>query len=560
MAVLLVVRGPETGRRIELEQDRAVIGRHPECDIVLDVAAVSRQHAVLSRREGKFYLEDLGSRNGTYVNGRRLSEVTPLAGGDRVVICDVTFDFVDSTGQTGGMGGAGESSLSVMLHDEPVENATTNVMSKLDVSTDYAALYLSAKPEVKLSAVLEISKDLRRAVSLDDILPKLLDSLFKIFLQADRAFVIMREAGTGKLIPRAIRARREDDQSVVRISRTIVNQAMDQKEAILSADASSDSRFDMAQSIADFHIRSMMCAPIIDGEGEALGVLQVDTLNQRSRFTQQDLEVLAGVASQASIAIDKARMHERILAQRALERDLELAHRVQQGLVPDEPPDVPGYQFFHFYEPANLVGGDYYDYVPLPDGRCAVVVGDVAGKGVSAALLMAKLSGEVKFYLASEKDPAQAVRRINTAFGRRDWQDRFVTFVVVMIEPHENTVTIVNAGHMPPLLRHSGGVVEALGQEESGLPLGVVDDFPFESTSRKLEPGDAVVLFTDGISEAMNAARDLYGVERISAQIANKPNGIQSLGMQLLDDVRRFVGTQPQSDDMCLACFERDGA
>jgi serine phosphatase RsbU (regulator of sigma subunit) len=171
---------------------------------------------------------------------------------------------------------------------------------------------------------------------------------------------------------------------------------------------------------------------------------------------------------------------------------------------------------------------------------------------------MAKLSGEVKFYLASEKDPAQAVRRINAAFGRRDWQDRFVTFVVVMIEPLENTVTIVNAGHMPPLLRTHSGVVEALGQEESGLPLGVVDDFPFESTRRKLEPGDAVVLFTDGISEAMNAARDLYGVERISAQIASKPNGIQSLGMLLLDDVRRFVGAQPQSDDMCLACFERD--
>lgn len=556
MAVLLVVRGPETGRRIELDHDRAVIGRHPDCEIVLDVAAVSRQHAVVSRRNGQYLLEDLGSRNGTYVNGRRLSEITPLADGDRVVICDVTFDFL---GDVRPRGVSDESSLSVEIHDEPSDHATTNVMSKLDVSTDYASLYLSAKPEAKLSAVLEISKNLSRAVSLDEILPKLLDSLFKIFVQADRSFVIMRDSTTGQLIPRAIRARREDDQSVVRISRTIVNQAMDQKEAILSADASSDSRFDMAQSIADFQIRSMMCAPIIDPEGEPMGVLQVDTLNQRSRFTQQDLEILAGVASQASIAIDNARMHERIWAQRSLEKDLELAHRIQHGLVPADPPNVPGYHFFHYYEPANSVGGDYYDYVPLPDGRCAVVVGDVAGKGVSAALLMAKLSGEVKYYLASEKDPAQAVRRINTAFGRRDWQDRFVTFVVVMIEPRENAVTIVNAGHMPPLLRTQSGVVEAIGQEESGLPLGVVDDFPFQSTTKKLDPGDAVVIFTDGISEAMNTARDLYGVERISAQIARKANGVQALGMHLLEDVRRFVGTQPQSDDMCLACFERDG-
>jgi serine phosphatase RsbU (regulator of sigma subunit)/pSer/pThr/pTyr-binding forkhead associated (FHA) protein len=550
-----MVRGPDTGQRIDLQKDRAVIGRHPECDVVLDVAAVSRQHAVISKRDGQFYLEDLGSRNGTYVNGRRLSEVTPLASGDRVVICDVTFDFLaDPYASTL----SDESSLAVMLHDEPVNHATTNVMSKLDVSTDYASLYLSAKPETKLAAVLEISKNLSRAVSLDEILPKLLDSLFKIFVQADRGFVIMRDLATGRLVPRAIRSRREDDQSVVRISRTIVSEAMDQKEAILSADASSDQRFDMAQSVADFHIRSMMCAPIIDAEGEAMGVLQLDTLNQRSRFTQQDLEVLAGVASQAAVAIDNARLHERIWAQRFLQRDLELAHRVQQGIVPSEPPDVPGYQFFHFYEPANLVGGDYYDYVPLPDGRCAVVVGDVAGKGVSAALLMAKLSGEVKFYLASEHDPAQAVRRINTAFGRRDWQDRFVTFVVVMLNPISHEVTIVNAGHMPPLLRHSSGVVEALGQEESGLPLGVIDDFAFESSTRALEPGDSVVIFTDGISEAMNASRELYGVERISSQIANKSSCIDELGTRLLDDVRRFVGQQAQSDDMCLACFQRD--
>jgi serine phosphatase RsbU (regulator of sigma subunit) len=367
----------------------------------------------------------------------------------------------------------------------------------------------------------------------------------------------MREAD-GRLVPRAIRSRREDEEGVVRISRTIVNQAMEQKEAILSADASSDQRFDMAQSVADFHIRSMMCAPFIDAEGKALGVLQVDTLNQRSRFTENDLEVLAGVASQASIAIDNANLHDRIWAQRALERDLELAHRVQRGIVPAEPPAVPGYHFFHYYEPANLVGGDYYDYVPLPDGQCAIIVGDVAGKGVSAALLMAKLSGEVRFYLASEKDPAKAVRRINAGFGRRDWQDRFVTFVVVLLNPLEHDVTIVNAGHMPPLLRHSGGAVEALGQEESGLPLGVVDDFEFEPCIRKLAPGDVIVIFTDGISDAMNEQRELYSLERISQQVGEKIDSVEGLGEHLLADVQRFVGNQPQNDDMCLACFGRD--
>ena len=151
----------------------------------------------------------------------------------------------------------------------------------------------------------------------------------------------------------------------MRISRTIVEEAVQPRKAILSADAASDERFGMAQSIADFSIRSMICAPMIGADGVPIGVIQIDTLNQRSRFTDEDLEVLASVASQAAVSIDNAKMHQQVLAQQALTRDLELARRMQRALLPSKPPEIPGYCFFDYYQSARQVGGDYYDYVVL---------------------------------------------------------------------------------------------------------------------------------------------------------------------------------------------------
>ena len=167
------------------------------------------------------------------------------------------------------------------------------------------------------------------------MLPQVLKSLFKIFVQADRGFIVM-ETPDGKLVPRWVRVRREDVNDTLRISRTIIRQVMEAKEAILSADAASDERFEMSQSIADFRIRSMMCAPLMDNEGNAFGALQIDTLDQRHRFTKEDLELLVSTASQAAIAIQNAQMHEAALRQRELARDMQLANEVQHGFLPEK--------------------------------------------------------------------------------------------------------------------------------------------------------------------------------------------------------------------------------
>jgi phosphoserine phosphatase RsbU/P len=557
MAFLELLKNDAPATRFAIDGERAVIGRSNDCEVPLDVAAVSRRHAAVLRAEGRFFVEDLESRNGTYLNDQRIVDRTPLRDGDELLICGQTLRFHGDPGP-GGIMLDESTDLAGLMEDDANKVGRASVMATFDVGGGGSASWrLSAKPEVKLSALLEITNSLGKALSVDEILPRLLDSLFKIFVQADRGFVVMRPKPDGPLVPVAVKSRREGDEHKMRISRTIVEEAVTSRKAILSADAATDERFGMAQSIADFSIRSMICAPMIDSDGVPMGVIQIDTLNQRSRFTDDDLEVLAGVASQAALSIDNAKMHQQMLSQQAMTRDLELARRMQRALLPSKPPEVPGYCFFDYYQSARQVGGDYYDYVELPGGRFAVIVGDVAGKGVSAALLMARLSSDVRFLLASEEDPAIAVQKINAGFANADWQDKFVTMIVAVVDPATHKLTLVNAGHMAPLLRANGGTVETIGEEAAGLPLGVTDDYPYEANHRDLAPGDFLTIFTDGFSEAMNSERELYGLERLTQEISSPALSVVDLGRHILEDVRKFVSGYAQSDDMCLACFGR---
>lgn len=556
MASLTVNNGPEAGRRYDVGTNTQVMGRHPECDIVIDIGAVSRHHAQVVFEAGRYFLEDLNSRNGTFVNEQPITGKVPLNHGDRIRICDTTLTFQHRASNASGSGlltkGDAPSGFATMLVDDDEKTATSTVMSRFDVSLKGAKL--SASPEAKLSAILEISTSLGRALSLDDVLPKLLNGLFKIFVQADRGFIVMRSE-EGHLVPRWTKVRREENEDTIRISRTICNQVMSSKEAILSADAATDQRFEMSQSIADFRIRSMMCAPLIDSDGNAFGVLQIDTLDQRHRFQKEDLEVLGAVATQAAIAIDNARLHDQSLRQREVQRDLEVAHEVQRGFLPDRKPQLAGYAFYDFYAPAAYVGGDYYDYVQLPDGRTAVLIADVVGHGVAAALMMAKLSSEVRISLASGAHPAQAVTTLNDRLCRSQ-TDRFVTFVLVALDPTSGEVTIVNAGHMCPIVRRANGVIEEPGHQEVGLPLGVAEGLSYEHATITLSAGETVVLYTDGVNESMDAQGEFFGIDRIRRHV-QAGKSAEELGQAIIDDVQVFVGRSPQNDDMCLVCFGR---
>jgi len=562
MPQLHTIEGPHVGGVIALDRESAILGRHPECDIVLDSGAVSRQHARIQRVDDRFYIEDMQSRNGTYVNGRQIRQPQVLNDQDRITLCDVVLVFSDDPADKQATVSrstvAGPQATAVMIDDEPVGEGNSTVMTRLNVSSGSSSLRLEANPQAKLKALFEISRKLSRAVAMNDVLPKVLDSLLAIFPQADRGVIVLRDAASGKLIPRALKHRRPELLDTVHISRTIVKGVMASKEAILSADAASDMRFKASESIVDFHIRSVMCAPLITGQGDVTGIIQIDTADQRNRFSRDDLEVLASVACQAAIAVENAALHETAVRDHKRSHELEVAHDVLRGFLPSSSPQIEGYDFFHFYEPANELGGDYYDYIPLPGGRLAVVVADVSGKGIPASLLMARLSADVRYCLASEPVPAKAVAQINRVFFAAGWEDRFVTLVLAVLDPQRHELTIVDAGHPPAYLDHGGTVIQAVDEANARLPLGVMDNADYVQVSHTLAPGDRLVMYTDGISEAMNEKNELYGFRRLHEQVKVPSLGVAACGQSILGNVKKFVGKRAQSDDMCLVCFGRE--
>lgn len=556
MLELLVKNGRGRGRRFSLVVPRTVIGRHPACDLVLDDAAVSRQHAVITIDGETAFIEDLRSRNGTRVNGRVVTGRQRLDDGDEVTICDQRLRF-----------GAPEA-LSTGLRSQPatdlqeIVEAGSNdslILSQVELGSLDRDAAASPGTDAALRAVIRLHRGLAEAVSLEDVLPRFLDGVLTIFPQADRGFVLLIDAASQRPVVRASRVRGVPEPGPLRLSLSLIEKVIGTKRAILSADAATDRRFSASESIADFRIRSVMCVPLLDNAGTLLGVVHIDSRDLGRRFAPADLEVLAGVAVDAGRVMGRAVAQARHVEQEQLKRDLELAHRVQQGLLPSTPPAVAGYDLFDFYEPAQHIGGDFFAYVPLVDGRIAVVLADVSGKGVSAALVMAALSSDVRYCLASEPDVARAVTQINGGFSRSGWDDRFATLIVAVLEPRSGRVTIVNAGHLPALLRDRTGGVRAVGAEEAGLPLGVDREHAYGSCIVDLVAGDALVLFTDGISEAMDVDHRCYGLERLERVLADSANNAEDIGRRILGDVERHTAGQARSDDICLVCIGRRG-
>jgi phosphoserine phosphatase RsbU/P len=557
MAYLTAINGTAQGTRYELDKPLTILGRHPECDVILDAGAVSRQHARIVRRGDELLLEDLKSRNGTFLNGRPIAGSTGLSDGDMLRICDLEFSFHTQDAQSLYNSAAvkdGSSTFGVLLVDDPDEGSSRAVTSKIDVRSGAAGPQLTTSAEVRLTAVLEIVQSLGKAVVVDDVLPKVIDTLFRIFVQADRGFIVLRDK-SGSLVPKWLKTRQPDMQETFRISRTVMREVMENRHALISLDASNDERFEMAQSVADFRIRSMIVAPLLSSDGEPIGAIQMDTLNQRRRFEESDLEILAAVAAQAGVAIENAQLHEQLIEQRLLEQDLDLAKRVQQAFLPSSHPDLPGFSFYHFYQPAQQIGGDYFDYIPLSEDRVAVVVADVVGHGVSAAMLMAKLSAETRFALAATPSLKQAISRLNSRMSALG-VEKFITFLCLVLDGKSGSIEIVNAGHMPPLWRRQG-VIEQPGEAEAGVPLGVMDEYEYELSTITLGHGEHLVLYTDGINEAPNLKGDMFGIAKLEKLFSTAKQDVAQIGQTLTDAVIRHIKGTTQADDMCLVVLGR---
>ena len=363
------------------------------------------------------------------------------------------------------------------------------------------------------------------------------------------------------MTPRATHFQSAEADQHVRISRSLVEHVLSRREAIIWADTEQPPELASGTLLA-LQIRSLMCAPLLDGEGNPFGVVQIDTDLPQIGFSAEDLEVMVGAVSQAAMAVRFAKLHEEALRRQVVQRDLELARQVQLGLLPVGHPTYEGIEYFTYYHAANEVGGDYYDFIELPGDRLGLVVADVAGKGVSAALLMAKLSGELKYHL-SNASPAAALGRMNELLCQSE-TGRFVTLLLAIQERHSPALTIVNAGHPVPLRRRPDGTVEEVGTPARGTALGLMPGRTYQEVRATVEPGEVWFMYTDGFTEAINAKEEMFGAARLAGLLARTPGSVRTAGEQMVADVRAFQGDAPQFDDMCLVGWgrlaERSGA
>jgi sigma-B regulation protein RsbU (phosphoserine phosphatase) len=551
MPTLTCIKGINQGMVVPLEGEKIVIGRNADCQMIINVPAVSREHALLRCIQGKWTIEDLKSRNGTFVNNQEVTTRVVLKDGDKIKICDNIYDYRESA----------LPPLPPELKKGPIEEEEEDSSSTVEATLSHSSKrLLETQPAEKLAFLLEITGELTQTFNLNQLLPKIVDSLFRVFRQADRGFIILTEEGSNKLIPTVIKTRRPHEESSARFSRKIVYRCLETGEALLSKDASADKRFDLSQSIADCRIRSVMCAPLTGrSSGQSFGVIQLDTQDRSKEFTEDDLKLLLAVAGQAAIALENAKMHETLVARAALERDLRTAHQVQLSFLPRKAPQIAGYEFFAHYESAQEVGGDYYDFIPMPGHKLAVMVGDVAGKGVPAALLMAKVSSDARFCMLTEPDPAAAITKLNEQMQEAGMLDRFVTLLAAVLDPAAHTVAFVNAGHLPPLVyrRASDKVVEGAPRTAAGFPLAVAEEIPYEATTIQLAPGDVVLLCTDGVTEAKDKQEDDFGMSRTVAALQAGPCTCAVMGARLVSAVKQFAQGRKPHDDLTVVGFGR---
>lgn len=548
MSRLVLLQGGEV-TPYSIKEGRTLIGRHPECEIQLDSTKLSRKHAAIERSGESFILEDLGSGNGSFINGKRVETPTALSNGDRVRLGPIRFRFEGKEEPEKPQVGF---DLDLVGGDDDV----ATIMGEYGNVMGYGAL--DVRPEEKLKAVLEISRSLAGTLDLKTMLPRIMDALLNIFPKADRGCILLKNPTTGDMYPAIQKHRREEEDSTVRLSRTILKHVFEDKKGILSADATSDARFETSESISDLTIHSMMCVPLLGLEGDVLGVINLDTQNPINHFKEEDLDLLVAVAGQTALSYESAELLASHVEKKKQDGEMRIASEVQQALLPEQFPEVDGYDFYASYDAAQAVGGDYYDSFILEDGKICLSFGDVAGKGVPGALIMSRMASVVRSTMAFTSNVGEAIEAINNHMCDNAVEGRFVTYVLVVLDPSTHEISLVNAGHMSPLIRKVDGTVDEFPDETIGVPVGVVSDYPYDVVTRVIEPGEVVVIVTDGVDEAMNPKGELYTKERVVDFVKNGPAIAEDMGQTLLSDVRRHADGRPQNDDITIMTFSRN--
>jgi phosphoserine phosphatase RsbU/P len=541
MAILVTLRGPEMGRHYALQPERTTLGRQIDCHICLAGKQVSRQHALIVCDGGQHFLEDLGSSNGTYLNGRRVVANTrvPLTDRDTLQIGPYLF----------------------ALRETPNGNSEPPLVVREAVSavTLHQGLF-AHDSAAKLQLVLEIAQHLGRTLDLEVLLDKLVEQLLRLFPPADRALVIL--CADDKLVLRAQQARPGRDMTKFPFSRTVVRRALDEGVGLLSDDVRTDERFQLSASITSMELHSVLCVPLINPDGKRLGAIQLDRFGQGIGFRSEDLHMLTAVALQVTVVLENVALHAERMHEERLRQELAMAQDIQQGFLPDELEDFPdaGIEVFGRVFPARTVAGDLYDFFRTPAGRLAFFVGDVSGKGMPAALFMVAVRTLCR-HLAHEVDrPVELLTRLNAGLAADNPSCMFVTLAHGTYDPASGDVVLASAGHHAPLLRRADGTVAPVPMR-AGRLLGYDDpNLHFTEVRLALAPAELLLFFTDGLLEARAAdGKTMFGIDRLRALAAGFPGDLPlpECAERVRAAIDEFTESRELQDDLTVLMLRR---
>ncbi len=515
------------------------IGRASDCSIPIKDRYLSRKHAELVASGHDWVLKDLGSANGTYLNGVRVEHDSPLSNGDRIRLGDTEILFETQEHNT-------DRFLAVA--DAPASATISIPIQEIDESKH------DSGDLAKLATLNALARELLEDRPMDELFGFIVDRVLQ-HTGASRA-AIATLAIDGKSFAN-VEVRRQDksDNSELRISRTVLEEVVEEKKVLAFMDVAMDEKLKRAQSIIMQGIRSILCAPLTIGNS-VVGVLYVDYLFTQRQIEADDVRLIGQIARFAAIKLETTRLREEAIQKRIMDEELKTASVIQRRLLPPAPTGITGYTLLGANHPCRTVSGDYYDFVVRPDGKVYFVIADVSGKGVTAGLMMAGLQASFRIFCKLDPSPANLVGQLNGALKEILPQSKFVTLFLGRLDTNSGAVEYANAGHTPPLLLGANGILEL---SETDLLLGVVTSAVFVNRTLALAPGDSLILFTDGVTEAENGDWTDFASSHIAQSLAQLHGApAAEIARTIEDAIIGHVGDMPLADDVTLVVVSRN--
>ena len=534
-------------RRVDLQVDELVIGRRSDSDVVVFDMETSRRHARVVRVNGHLYVEDLGSRHGTFLNGNPVKR-EELRSGDRVSVGRNRFELC-----------AGEAAQIEARVTSPALDETSNLNDVFrELTGSKAAPSVEDSGLDKLSLLLDFQYHWQQSFPAEALFQRVLEIALRIS-GAQSGYILRRAAGDFEFQLGLDSELKRLDEDRFRTSRTVVRRVVESAAPVFMTEGLSDD-FVNQESIVQQNLSAVACLPLIgvgaDGKNsEVLGILYLDSKRLMHGLSGLDERILTKLATEAGNVLEKMEMIRGIEERQQLTEELALARETQRGLLPQSTPDVPGYEIRAFCHPTRYVGGDFYDFFTVRDAT-HVVLADVSGKGVAASLLSSSIQGALHTQFLAAHAPQQVLSAVNEYLCARTDDDRFATAVLVSLQA-EGRGVFLSAGHIPTYLyRARSRTIEEFASGD--LALGMFEDAKYTPQSFALDPGDVLLLLSDGLTEAVGPDGDLFGEQRLVDLLRRRaPAGAAVVETAIMDALHAFVGGRDQADDITVVVIDR---